>query len=123
MKRYKTNRGNLSSLIRVEDKSVRIKFVASNTGEGYFETNDPVLQKSIEEDADYGIKFFAETSQQHEEREIISEVTVVDNVTTWQEARRFLQNAPYNVATKEMNSPKKIKEVAHRFNLLFKNLE
>ncbi|MBR4119108.1 MAG: hypothetical protein IKK64_03410 [Bacteroidales bacterium] len=123
MKRYKTNRGNLSSLIRVEDKSVRIKFVASNTGEGYFETNDPVLQKAIEEDVDYGIKFFAESSQQEEANEIVSNVIVVDTITTWQEARKYLQEAPFNVPTKEMTSPKKIKEVAQRFNLLFKNLE
>ena len=123
MKRYKTNRGNLSSLIRVEDKSVRIKFVASNTGEGYFETNNKTLQKAIEEDADYGVKFFAETSQQETDNGTISEVTEVDSVTTWQEARKYLQNAPYNVSTKELSSPKKIKEVARRFNLQFKILE
>lgn len=124
MKRYKTKHGNLNSLIRMGDKSVRIKFVASSTGEGYFETDNLMLQKAIEEDADYGVKFFAESPQPNqvaEERD--SEATVVDNVTTWQEARSYLRNAPYNVATKEMTSPKKIQEVAQRFNLKFKILE
>lgn len=123
MKRYKTKHGNLNSIIRVGEKSVRIKFVASCTGDGYFETNNKTLQKAIEEDADYGVKFFAETSQQETDNGTISEVTEVDSVTTWQEARKYLQNAPYNVSTKELSSPKKIKEVARRFNLQFKILE
>ena len=45
MKRYKTNRGNLSSVIRLGNESVRIKFVAGAGGVGYFETNNSLLQK------------------------------------------------------------------------------
>ena len=57
MKRYKTNRGNLNSVIRVAGESIRIKFVAGSGGVGYFETNDTSLQQAIEQDADFGVKF------------------------------------------------------------------
>ena len=119
MKRYKTNRGNLNSVIRVGDKSVRIKFVAGSAGVGYFETDDKVLQKAIESDADFGIKFFAEVLQNKD----IPDVTIIDNIESWQEARKFLQNEPYCIDPKEISTPRKIKSVAKSLNLLFKNLE
>lgn len=119
MKRYKTNRGNLNSVIRVGDKNVRIKFVAGSAGIGYFETNDISLQKAIEQDADFGVKFFVETIQNEENISI----TIIDNIESWQEARKLLQNEPYNIAPKDISSPKKIKAVAKSLNLMFKNLE
>ena len=119
MKRYKTNRGNLNSVIRVGQESVRIKFVAGGGGIGYFETDNTSLQKAIEQDSNFGVKFFEDTPLY----EIQPEVTVVENISSWQEARKFLQNEPYNIAPQEITSPKKIKSVAKRLNLLFKNLE
>lgn len=119
MKRYKTNRGNLNSVIRVGDKSVRIKFVAGSAGIGYFETNDKNLQRAIENDADFGIKFFAEVVQNEDTPNII----IIDDIESWQEARKFLQNEPYNIDPKDISSPKKIKSVAKSLNLLFKKLE
>lgn len=119
MKRYKTNRGNLSSVIRVGNESVRIKFVAGAGGVGYFETNNSLLQKAIDSDADFGVKFFEDTPQY----ELQPELTVVENVNSWQEARKFLQNEPYNVSAQEITSPKKIKSVAKSLGLQFKNLE
>ena len=119
MKRYKTNRGNLNAVIRVGDNSVRIKFVAGGGGVGYFETNDLSLQKAIEKDADFGIKFFEETPI----CEVQPEIIVIDNINSWQEARKFLQNEPYNISAQEISSPKKIKSVAKSLGLLFKNLE
>lgn len=119
MKRYKTNRGNLNSVIRVGQESVRIKFVAGGGGIGYFETDNTSLQNAIEQDSDFGVKFFEDTPL----HEIQPEVTIVENVNSWQEARKFLQNEPYNIASQEITSPKKIKSVAKRLNLAFKNLE
>ncbi len=119
MKRYKTNRGNLNSVIRVGDKSTRIKFVAGNAGVGYFETNDENLQKAIEQDADFGVKFFIEISHYED----APNTTIIDNITSWQEARKFLQNEPYNISPKEITSPQRIKSVAKSLNLMFKNLE
>ena len=119
MKRYKTNRGNLNAVIRVGESSVRIKFVAGGGGVGYFETNDLSLQKAIEKDADFGIKFFEETPI----CEPRLEITLIDNINSWQEARKFLQSDPYCIAPQELTSPKKIKTVAKSLNLQFKNLE
>ena len=119
MKRYKTNRGNLNSLIRVGDESVRIKFVAGAGGVGYFETNDASLQQAIEQDVEFGVKFFIDSQTE----EYSPEFTIIDDVNSWQEARSFLQNPPYNIPLQELSSLKKIKSVAKRLNLLFKNLE
>ena len=119
MKRYKTNRGNLSSVIRVGEERVRIKFVARDGGMGYFETNSPELQKAIEEDADFGVKFFEDAPLY----EVEPDVVVVDSVNSWQEARKFLQDAPYGIPPQEVSSPKKIKSVAKSLGLKFKNLE
>ena len=119
MKRYRTNRGNLNSVIRVGDESIRIKFVAGGGGVGYFETNDTSLQKAIESDADFGVKFFEDTPI----CEVLPEITVIDDINSWQEARKFLQNDPYNIPAQEVSSPKKIKSVAKSLGLLFINLE
>ena len=119
MKRYKTNRGNLNSVIRVAGESIRIKFVAGSGGVGYFETNETSLQQAIEQDADFGVKFFLDSQT----KEYTPEFTIIDEVSSWQEARSFLQNPPYNIPQQELSSLKKIKSVAKRLNLLFKNLE
>ena len=119
MKRYKTNRGNLNSVIRVAGESIRIKFVAGSGGVGYFEPNETSLQQAIEKDADFGVKFFLDSQTE----EYTPEFTIIDEVSSWQEARSFLQNPPYNIPQQELSSLKKIKSVAKRLNLLFKNLE
>ena len=119
MKRYKTNRGALSTIVKVGDKSIRIKFIAGNADIGYFETNDLTLQKAIEQDGNFGVKFFDDTPLYETELDI----TIVDSVYSWQEARKFLLNEPYNISPQEITSPKKIKSVAKSLNLQFKNLE
>lgn len=119
MKRYKTNRGNLNSVIRVGDNSVRIKFVAGGGGIGYFETNDTSLQKAIENDSGFGVKFFEDSLS----CEAMPEVTIIENINSWQEARKFLQNEPYCISPQDITSPKKIKSVAKSLGLQFKNLE
>lgn len=119
MKRYKTNRGNLNSVIRVGDNNVRIKFVAGSGGIGYFETNDTSLQKAIEKDSGFGVKFFEDSPL----CEAIPKFTIIDNINSWQEARKFLQNEPYCVSPQDISSPKKIKSVAKSLGLQFKNLE
>lgn len=125
MKRYKTNRGNLTALIRVGDRCERIKFIATSNGAGYFETTDAVLQKAIESDVHYGIKFTLDSTLQTNDlpKEKSPDATIVGDITTWQEARVYLSNAPFNIPVKELSSPSKIRAAATKLNLVFNNLK
>lgn len=122
MKRYKTIYGNLTTFIAVGEETKRVKFVAADNRTGYFETSDTMLQKAVESDINFGVKFFIDEVETHAVSNSESEVEVVECVKSWQEARNFLHAEPYNVPFSELSSPKKILNMALKHGLNFINV-
>lgn len=124
MKRYKTNHGNLTTFIRVGDKNVRIRFISGNNVYGYFETDNIDIQKALEKDSAFGVKFFLDdTAQQKIEKSLHSDVIYVNEVTSWQQAKKYLNKKPYGILYAEMKTPEDIRSVANKFKLVFNNIK
>lgn len=124
IKCYETNRGNLSTAVVVNGKLVRVKFISHGGKKGIFSTTDTALQSAIESDPGFGVKFkIKEIENLTKVSEAEVAVTVVDSVTTWQQAKEILRAEPYKVLASEVSSPKKIELVAKRFAISFPNIK
>ncbi|MBQ8422841.1 MAG: hypothetical protein IJY36_01080 [Coprobacter sp.] len=53
IKTYKTSHGNLSTIVNMNGKNVRIRFVSRDNNTGYYTTPNVALQTAIESDRDY----------------------------------------------------------------------
>ena len=58
IKTYETRHGNLSTVVQVGNRNVRIRFISKDNVHGYYATTDVDLQRAIESDSGYGRKFY-----------------------------------------------------------------
>lgn len=124
IKTYRTDRGNLSTCLTVNGKGVRVKFISRDNVNGYFSTSDLDLQRAMEEDYDYGVKFDEYEAVQEQEADMTPfECTPVTTVDTWQQAKEYMHAAPYNLPLRSLTSPDKIKYAAQSKGITFPNLE
>lgn len=124
MKRYKTNHGNLTTFVKVGEKTVRVKFVSSDNRFGYFATDNVDVQRALEKDSAFGVKFFIDDIVlQKIEKPLHSDVIYVNEVTSWQQAKKYLNKKPYGISYAEMKTPEDIRYVANKFKLVFNNIE
>lgn len=124
MKRYKTNHGNLTTFVRLGERIARVKFVSSDGQCGYFATDNIEIQNALEKDLAFGVKIFLdEAIQEIETKPLPSDVVSVNDIASWQEAKRFLSKKPYVIPNKEMKTPDDIRAIAKRLKLAFNNIE
>ncbi len=123
VKIYTTHHGNLSIPLCVGERRMRIRFVSKDNVTGYYATADESIQKAIESNASFGVKFRLQPSgyqpNETEEKPLIP----IENITTWQEAREFLNNPPYSVPKRGLNTPAQIRKRAKELGLFFPKIK
>ncbi|MEG1573738.1 MAG: hypothetical protein RR293_04480 [Bacteroidales bacterium] len=124
VKIYRTDRGNLSTCIKVNGNNLRVKFISRDNINGYFSTSDQDLQKAMESDYNYGVKFDEFIQEQPQPYDITPfECVPVITVITWQQAKEYMHTSPYNLPLRSLTSPEKIKSAALSNGVTFPNLE
>lgn len=122
IKTYETCHGNLSTIVRVGDRNMRIRFISKDNIHGYYATTDIAIQKAIESDSGYGVKFsLVEESLPSCNKD--PELQAIPEIASWQEAKELLRKAPYSVPAKELSSPEKIESTAKRIGIVFPALK
>lgn len=119
IKKYRTARGNLNTFVSVGDKVVRVKFVSRDNKEGFFITSDAALQKALEEDKDFGIKYMLANATVDMAEDRQPQYTEITSVTTWQQAKEFLHSRPYSIPLRSLATPEKIRKAAQTKGLKF----
>lgn len=118
-KRYITTRGNLNTFVTVNGKPVRVRFVSRNNREGFFSTSDETLQAALENDKDFGRKYSLSGETVIADDRKPADITEIKTVTTWQQAKEFLNAKPYGVSLRSLSTPEKIKKAAQSRGLSF----
>ena len=122
IKTYGTSHGNLSAVIRLGDRNMRIRFISKDNVHGRFATTDVYLQKAIEADSGYGSKFYlVEESLPSCEKKV--ELMPIPEITTWQGAKELLRKKPYLIPERELSSPEKIEKAAKKKGVVFPSLK
>ena len=96
IKTYETRHGNLSTVVQVGKRNVRIRFISKDNVHGYYATTDVDLQRAIESDSGYG-----------------------PYIKTWQNAKELLRKKPYSVPEYELSSPERIEKSAKKNGIVF----
>ena len=118
IKTYETRHGNLSTVVQVGNRHVRIRFISKDTVHGYYATTDVDLQRAIESDSGYGRKFYLlEETCSCDEKEI--ELKPIPYIKTWQNAKELLRKKPYSVPEYELSSPERIEKSAKKNGIVF----
>ena len=95
IKTYETRHGNLSTVVQVGNRNVRIRFISKDNVHGYYATTDVDLQRAIESDSGYGRKFYLlEETCFCDEKEI--ELKPIPYIKTWQNAKELLRKRREN---------------------------
>lgn len=115
---YETRHGNLSTVVQVGNRNVRIRFISKDNVHGYYATTDVDLQKAIESDRGYGSKFYLAKEPCSCCEEMI-DLKPIPDVKTWQKAKELLRKKPYSVSEHELSSPEKIERVAKEKGIMF----
>lgn len=119
IKTYKTSHGNLSTIVNMNGKNVRIRFVSRDNNVGYYTTPNVALQTAIESDRDYGRLFYL----YHEAEPITQpELKKVEHIASWQAAREMLRAEPYLVPANRLRSPSSIERAARENGIVFSRL-
>lgn len=122
IKTYETCHGNLSTVVRVGDCNMRIRFISKDNIHGYYATTDAAVQEAIESDSGYGGKFtLVKETLPARKKEV--ELQAIPEITTWQGAKELLRKAPYSVSAKELSSPEKIECAAKKIGVMFPALK
>lgn len=122
IKTYETCHGNLSTVVRVGDCNIRIRFISKDNVHGYYATTDVAVQEAIESDSGYGVKFtlFEEAVSPCKKE---PDLRAIPEITTWQGAKELLREAPYSIPAKELSSPGKIERAAQKAGIIFTALK
>ena len=115
---YETRHGNLSTVVQVGSRNVRIRFISKDNVHGYYATTDVDLQKAIESDRGYGGKFYLVEEPCSCCEEMI-DLKPISDVKTWQKAKELLRKKPYSVSEHELSSTEKIERVAKEKGIMF----
>lgn len=122
IKTYGTSHGNLSTVIRVGDRNMRIRFISKDNIHGFYATTDVELQKAIESDSGYGRKFYLiEEAQPPCKKK--TDLRPITEVKTWQDAKELLSKKPYSVSERDLASPEKIEKAARKKGIMFPALK
>ncbi len=121
IKIYQTRLGNLSTSVVVNGVSRRVQFYARDGVNGLFSTADESLQQALERSRGYGRRFtLFEVSRPETPQE---SYRLVSGIRTWQAARDYLREEPYNLTDDEVSTPALIEQAAERFHLIFTQLK
>jgi hypothetical protein len=121
----------LSTTVTCEGKQIDVNFtnptLYPSLIRGTFSTTDPKLQKAIEEDSGYGIKFtlYQSSDVQEPAQEDPDESTFekVEEVTSAAKAKEYLlERFPDDFKSSDVNSKAKAIAAARGKNILFPNL-
>lgn len=118
MKTYITQHGNLSTVVKLKERTLRIRFVSKDNIIGHYATANPEIQHAIENDRDYGIKF----SLAHEyspRKKAKTDLRPLPEIDSWQKARGLLLGKPYLVPQEKLSTPAKIISAAKNHGIFF----
>lgn len=126
VKRYYLDKSNVAMCIGDE----LVEFKAYDGG-GLFVTDNPLLQKAIEGHELYGNRIKGDKLNAEPEtlpatkestKTVNEDATVIDSVTSLQDAKELLRSEPYNIDFRKLNTPKAILDKAKELNIVFPNL-